>query len=433
MQTDRQAVRNGRMTAMAVAVTVLSTTLAVSMQPAGAAVGEGRAREPLAVGDGWASAGPGTSGGSEASNDMVFTATTKAELIEALDAARDEPAIIKVRGTVDMNTSVDGEPLTCQDYADPAWDLDAYLEAYDPAHYEGNPSGPLEDARERSQDAQLASVRLEVPSNVTLIGEGDARLAGASLVLRGRNTIVRNIEMTGLENCFPQRNAHGWVSEGFDLISVHGATNVWLDHVTLDGPYRLDEPAEVVFGDKVHRIDGLLDITNEADLVTVSWSTIKNGSTSILIGNGDDRIQDEGKLRVTFHHNRFENLAERAPRVRYGMVHVYNNLYVIPDAEHYGYSWGVGVNSKLWIEDNAVSAADGVTAADLVRSWGGTEVHVGATRFNGEAVDVLAAYNASADSPLAVYQGPAPTLYGQRHPLRAVEPVVLAVAGAHRL
>jgi pectate lyase len=407
--------------------------LAVSMPPAGAADQDDPARETLAAGNGWASAGPGTTGGSEASEDMVFVVTTKTELVQALAAARHEPAIITVRGTIDLNTSLDGDPLTCQDYADPAWDLDAYLEAYDPAHYEGDPSGPLEDARQRSHDAQLASVRLEVPSNVTLIGEDDARLLGASLLLRGSNTIVRNIELTGLENCFPQRNADGWVSEGFDVISLIGATNVWLDHLTIDGPYRPGEPTETIFGDKVHRVDGLLDITNQSDLVTVSWSTIRNGSTSVLIGNGDRRIEDEGRLRVTFHHNRFEHLAERAPRVRYGMVHVYNNLYVIPDAEHHVYSWGVGVRSKLWIEDNAVVAADGVSPADLLLSWGGTEVHVGATLFNGEVVDALAAYNASVASPLAHYEGPAPVLYGKRHPLPAVEAVVRAKAGAHRL
>jgi len=30
---------------------------------------------------------------------------------------------------------------------------------------------------------------------------------------------------------------------------------------------------------------------------------------------------------VTFHHNRFSNVTERAPRVRFGRVHVFNNYY----------------------------------------------------------------------------------------------------------
>jgi pectate lyase len=32
-------------------------------------------------------------------------------------------------------------------------------------------------------------------------------------------------------------------------------------------------------------------------------------------------------LHVTFHHNLVENVASGAPRVRYGTVHVYNNVY----------------------------------------------------------------------------------------------------------
>jgi pectate lyase len=31
---------------------------------------------------------------------------------------------------------------------------------------------------------------------------------------------------------------------------------------------------------------------------------------------------DAGRLRVTLHHNRFSDLKERAPRVRFGAVHV---------------------------------------------------------------------------------------------------------------
>jgi pectate lyase len=417
-----------------VALTAVATAFSVTaVGPANASPRDDRARETLSTGDGWGSEGSGTSGGSAAANSQVFTATTRTELLTALEAADEEPSIIRIRGTIDMDTSTDGGPLTCADYADPEWDRAAYLEAYDPAHYEGDPEGPLEDARARSHDAQLANVQIDVPSNVTIIGTDRARLLGASLMVRGENVILRNFEVSGLENCFPQRNTDGWVSEGFDLVSLIGATNVWIDHVTLEGPYGPDEPLEKAFGDTVHRIDGLLDITNAADLVTVSWSTIKNGSTSILIGNGDNRPEDEGRLKVTLHHNRFQNLSERAPRVRYGTVHVYNNLFVVPDAERYVYSWGAGVRSNLWIEDNTVLAARGVEPADLLRNWGGTHVHVGRTLFNGRSVDALAAHNATAESPLTPYDGPAPVLYGERHPLRSVTPIVLLGAGAHRL
>ena len=419
--------------AHALTAATLATAVSVGTASTAQAKPEDPARDVLRAGDGWGSAGSGTTGGADAADHMVSTVTTKAELLAALEGAGGAPAIIRVRGDIDMNTDLQGEPLTPEDYADPDWDLEAYLEEYDPAHYEGDPEGALEDARARSQQAQLDSVQLVVPSNVTLIGEGAARLIGASLILRGENIIVRNLHLTGMENCFPQRNRHGWVSEGFDVVGLIGATNVWLDHLTIDGPFPAGAPKETLFGDVVHRVDGLLDITHQADLVTVSWCVIRDGSTSVLIGNGDDRTEDEGKLRVTLHHNRFENLAERAPRVRYGAVHVYNNLFVIPDAEHYVYSWGVGVHSKLWIEDNVVSAAEGASPAELLHAWGGTEVHVGRTRFNGTDVDALAAYNEVAESPLVASDRPAPTLYGKRHPLPAVGPGVRSEAGAYNL
>ncbi|MEZ7126631.1 hypothetical protein ACBR40_14995 [Nonomuraea sp. AD125B] len=60
--------------------------------------------------------------------------------------------------------------------------------------------------------------------------------------------------------------------------------------------------------------DGLLDVVRGSDLVTVSWSVFSE--------------HDAGQLRVTLHHNLLSGLNQRAPRVRHGKVHVYNNAYV---------------------------------------------------------------------------------------------------------
>jgi pectate lyase len=46
----------------------------------------------------------------------------------------------------------------------------------------------------------------------------------------------------------------------------------------------------------------------------------------MLIGHDDDHKDDDGNLKVTLHHNWFTGQT-RNPRVRYGVVHVVNNLY----------------------------------------------------------------------------------------------------------
>ncbi|GAA1770828.1 hypothetical protein GCM10009734_94430 [Nonomuraea bangladeshensis] len=74
--------------------------------------------------------------------------------------------------------------------------------------------------------------------------------------------------------------------------------------------------------------DGLLDVIRGSDLVTVSWSVFSGHDKSLLWGNTDNPEHDAGKLRVTLHHNLLSGLNQRAPRVRHGKVHVYNNAYV---------------------------------------------------------------------------------------------------------
>ena len=72
----------------------------------------------------------------------------------------------------------------------------------------------------------------------------------------------------------------------------------------------------------------------------------------VITGSSDSASADRGKLRVTLHHNYFDNIGQRAPRVRFGQVHVYNNVYKIVNNDHYVYTWGVGVESQVYAEKN---------------------------------------------------------------------------------
>lgn len=57
---------------------------------------------------------------------------------------------------------------------------------------------------------------------------------------------------------------------------------------------------------------------------------------------------DTDKLRTTFHHNYFNGTYQRNPRVRFGIVHVYNNYYTNNSI----YSIASCENAKILVEDN---------------------------------------------------------------------------------
>src|SRR6185295_6891699 len=142
---------------------------------------------------------------------------------------------------------------------------------------------------------------------------------------------------------------------------------------------------------------------------------------------------DPGKLRVTVHHNLFANVIQRMPRVRFGQVHVYNNFYVLPNADTYEYSWGVGVQSKIFAENNFFLTDRSITPDRFIRRFSGTAIHATGTFVNGirpsNRVDVLAAYNAVNDPDLSDDVGWTPTLHTQIHPTQVVPVLVALGAG----
>jgi pectate lyase len=402
------------------------------------------ARQTLPPNDGWASFSTGTTGGSAATPDHVFTVTNRQELVAAL-AIGSTPKIIHVRGTIDANVDAVGNPLSCASYADSSYSIEAYLQAYDPSPDKWGrraPSGPLEDARRRSQQNQQARVRINVTANTTLIGLGpDARIVGAhGRINNVDNVIVRNITFQDAHDCFPawdplDGSTGNWNSQ-YDNISLLGATHVWVDHCAFNDGNNPDSGLPVYFGRLFQVHDGLLDITNAADLVTVTWNRFSDHDKVMLIGSSDSAAADRGRLRVTLHHNVFAHLNQRTPRVRFGQVHVYNNLYEVDNPESYIYSWGVGVESGLYAEDNYFRTAPTITPDQIIRRFNGTAIHVGDTLLNGHSkhdhAALLDAYNAANNPGLSDDVGWTPTLYGIRHPTQALPGVVAHTAGVFK-
>ena len=116
--------------------------------------------------------------------------------------------------------------------------------------------------------------------------------------------------------------------------------------------------------------DGNLDITQQSDFVTVSWSKFSYSGQrsgghqfSNLIGASDSDTSDAGHLRVTWHHDWWgANVGERMPRARFGQVHVFNSLYT---ATGDNACIEVGVSVNMLIENNVfIGVSDPIDTLD---------------------------------------------------------------------
>ena len=351
-------------------------------------------REVLAKNDGFAAEGSGTTGGAAAVEDNIFRVTNRQEFIAALGNRKNtEPRILMIYGTIDFDTDADGKHLTKEDYMAEGYDFQQYLESHAP--HSNAPQSRKEEQeakRKQSQKNQEKNITVHVPANTSILGIEDAKLKGVDFVLDADNIIIRNIMFETPYDCFPSWDPNdgpegNWNSQ-YDSITINGGTHIWIDHCHFqDGT----ETTETYFNREYEHRDGLIDIANQADHITISYNVFERHNKAILIGNSDAKTADEGKLNVTLHHNYFHNLVQRAPRVRLGKVHVYNNYYQSDDesgAYRYAYSLGVGKNSKIYAENN-VAEIEGRTYKDFVKVFGGTALTAINNIFNGEKIDTF--------------------------------------------
>ncbi|MFY1623046.1 pectate lyase family protein [Micromonospora sp. WMMD735] len=408
------------------------------------------ARQTLPAGDGWASEGPGTTGGAAATPDHVHLVRSRADLVRALggDNATNKsnatPKVIVVDGTVDGFTADDGHLLGCADLADPEYSLAAYLAAYDPAVWGMvPPTGALEAARVRSVANQTRQTQINVGPNTTIVGRGGAVLTGLTLMIDGAsNVIVRNLTFDDARDCFPAWSptdgATGNWNSQYDQVSVRRSEHVWVDHNTFTDGDNPDSGQPVYFGRPYQVHDGSLDVTHTASLVTASYNRFTGRDKLMLIGSSNTVGPDVGRLKVTLHHNLFDRVLQRLPRVRFGQVDVYNNWYRLA-GDDFAYAIGVGVQSAAYVENNFFTLGAGIAAGDLLYDWGGTAV---TTRGNWvdapgalpRPVDLVAAYNAAHDPDLGGDAGWTPALRApQAVPAPLVPLVVGPFAGAGRL
>ena len=387
-------------------------------------------REALPKQDGFASVGNGTTGGANATEQNVFKVTNKKEFVSALKNRKNTtPKIVLVYGTIDFDTDDSGKPLTMKDYMVDGYDFQQYLETHKPQSTAPKSLKDEQEAkRKASQKNQSKSITVHVPPNTSIIGMDNAKLKGVNLVLDSDNVIIRNIQFESPYDYFPSWDPNdgpegNWNSQ-YDSISIKGGTHIWIDHSSFqDGP----ETVEKYFGRKYEHRDGLVDITNEADYITISYSTFANHNKTMLIGSSDSKISDEGKLHVTLHHNYFHDVVQRLPRVRFGQVHVYNNYFAsdITNGEYaYAYALGVGKKSQIYAENN-VADITGKDYTSFVKVFGGKQLTTVNNMFNGQIIDT---FN---DTLIPVDWKP--ELFTTIDPVNEVKENVLHNAGANKI
>ncbi|WP_033343924.1 pectate lyase family protein [Catenuloplanes japonicus] len=214
----------------------------------------------------------------------------------------------------------------------------------------------------------------------TIIGIGtNGRIDGGGLdFYRSYNVIVRNLLFTNAED---------------DAVNVgQESHHIWIDHNTFRGA-----------------VDGSVDIVRGSDFVTVSWNHFDHSDKSMLISHSDGAAgTDVGHLRVSIHHNWFDNSVQRHPRVRFGEpVHVYNNYFL----NNTSYGAASTENAGLVVEGNyfenvphplfsASGYADSGPGRAVARN--NTLVNSGALEVSGTVVEPSTYYAYTLDAPSSV-------------------------------
>jgi pectate lyase len=173
-------------------------------------------------------------------------------------------------------------------------------------------------------------------------------------------------------NGTPAYRGGRWNTE-YDNLSVMNAERVWIDHNSFNDEPRSDGQFPPLFAapfneptQKTQHHDGNVDVTLLGTKVTISNNYFSRHDKTNLLGGSDvaNLVPDygPGKIDVTFHGNYYQDIVQRAPRVRFGKVHAYNNVFDVdrrttlpgnvPVEYRLGDPWATGTAGKLFTENN---------------------------------------------------------------------------------
>ncbi len=153
----------------------------------------------------------------------------------------------------------------------------------------------------------LSEILISGRTNITLIGVGTGATfdrIGLRITDGASNLIVQNLQFQ-------------YVNTGVkDAISIEGPSkNIWIDHNKMGS----------ALASHIDGYDGLIDIKDGAEYITVSNNHFQGHHKVMLVGFSDT---DVGARYLTVNHNFFEDVGTRLPSVRFGYTHIYENYFL---------------------------------------------------------------------------------------------------------
>ncbi|XP_009599825.1 probable pectate lyase P59 isoform X1 [Nicotiana tomentosiformis] len=155
---------------------------------------------------------------------------------------------------------------------------------------------------DKTIDARGANVHIAKGAGITLQYIKNVIIHGLHIhdIVEGSGGMVRDaVDHIGIRT----------VSDG-DGISIFGASNIWIDHVSMRKCY-----------------DGIIDAVEGSTAITISNGHFTDHNEVMLFGASDSSSIDQ-VMQITLAFNHFgKRLVQRMPRCRWGYIHVVNNDY----------------------------------------------------------------------------------------------------------
>lgn len=324
----------------------------------------------------------GTSGGYGAASGKVYTVSTRQNLQKALSGT--DKKIIYIDGMIDMTDGMLPAKANASSTALDSWIKTQVANLTDTSKYgsvasnvtdlatwktwyaagvksTADESGVYKTARSSLSNNYGSIIKLNVPSNTTIIGltESSGIKGGCIKISGASNVVIRNLFIQDPFDPFPQIESGDGFNANWDGIEISNSSKyIWIDHCTIQDTIATtdDDFDHIKLSDneelKYQVFDGLCDIKQASDFITVSYCKFANHDKTSLIGHDKKYTSDLNHQTITLHHNYYYNCNQRLPMVRFATIHIYNNFYEAPSGRGNSYCIGLREQNRVYAENN---------------------------------------------------------------------------------